>query len=265
MNSSTTKVVATVSIAHGLSHFNHLLLAPLFPFIKVQFGLSYAELGFLMTVFFVVSGVGQALSGFLVDRIGPIKVMLGSISLFVAASIVLALAPNYALLLLGSVLAGLGNAAFHPIDYSILNARIAPEKLGNAYAIHGISGNLGWAIAPLFLLTITSYSSWHVAIGAAGAMAAAIGVLVFVNRQALEPRNAIKQRAEANAKAMSSQNSNPSSLGASEGAFSFLTLPAVWMSFAFFFAYAVALGGVQSFGAEAASKQIGRASCRERV
>ena len=51
-------VIGLVSLAHGTSHFYHLALAALFPWLKDAFALSYAELGLLMTVFFIVSGTG---------------------------------------------------------------------------------------------------------------------------------------------------------------------------------------------------------------
>jgi MFS transporter, FSR family, fosmidomycin resistance protein len=164
VNSLNFGVLPTISIAHGLSHFFHLLLAPLFAFIKVDFGLSYAELGLLMTAFFVVSGVGQALAGFLVDKVGPVPVLIGSLISMIFATILIATSANYAMLVLGAIFAGLGNASFHPVDYSILNARIKPEKLGHAYAVHGICGSLGWAFAPLFLLSIAQVSTWRVAL-----------------------------------------------------------------------------------------------------
>jgi MFS transporter, FSR family, fosmidomycin resistance protein len=244
-------VVPTISLAHGLSHFFHLLLAPLFPLLKIEFGLSYAELGLLMSVFFAVSGVGQALSGFLVDKVGPVPVLLASLASMILATLVLAIAPNYLFLMLGSILAGLGNASFHPVDYSILNARVPTEKLGSAYAIHGISGNLGWALAPIFLLSIASVSNWRIAVGCAGTLAVAILALIWFKRQLLSP-DRFADRADVNAHLNAMRPSIPSVIASSP--FAFLTLPAVWMSFAFFFAYAVALGGVQSFGAEAASK-----------
>ena len=65
------QVIGLVGTAHMISHFSQLLLAPLFPWLKVEFNVSYAELGFLMTIFFAVSCGVQALSGFLVDRVGP--------------------------------------------------------------------------------------------------------------------------------------------------------------------------------------------------
>ncbi|MEN9398569.1 MAG: hypothetical protein RLZ81_3099, partial [Pseudomonadota bacterium] len=53
-------MIALVGLAHASSHFAHLLLPPLFPVFFKEFGLSYSELGLLMTTFFVVSGLGQA-------------------------------------------------------------------------------------------------------------------------------------------------------------------------------------------------------------
>ena len=63
-------VIGLISFAHGMSHFFQLLLAPLFPFIKDELGVSYAALGFLVAVFYTISGVLQPLVGFVVDRYG---------------------------------------------------------------------------------------------------------------------------------------------------------------------------------------------------
>ena len=65
--------ISVIGLAHGTSHFFHMLLPPLFPAFINDFGLSYSQLGLLVTTFFIISGTGQALSGFLVDRIGGRK------------------------------------------------------------------------------------------------------------------------------------------------------------------------------------------------
>ncbi len=113
------KTIALVSAAHGMSHFFHLILAPLFPWIKVDFGLSYVQLAFLMTVFFVVSGVGQAIAGFVVDRVGPRLVLMVALAGFTGSALLLSFAPNYGVLILGAALAGASNCVFHPADFSI--------------------------------------------------------------------------------------------------------------------------------------------------
>ena len=79
-------VIGLVGLAHLISHFSQLLLAPLFPWLKEAFGVSYAELGFLMTIFFVVSCAVQALSGFVVDRFGPRPILFGGLALLGVAA-----------------------------------------------------------------------------------------------------------------------------------------------------------------------------------
>jgi MFS family permease len=236
MNSASlrddARVIGLVGIAHGVSHFFHLILAGLFPWIKAAFGLSYAELGLLMTVFFVVSGVGQALSGFIVDRIGARSVLFAGLALLGSAALLLAAAPNYLALLAGSMLAGCGNAVFHPADYTLLNQRVSKPRLAHAFSVHGISGNLGWAGAPVVLAAVAALSNWRLALVAAAAIPFAVLCLLIVNRAQLQTTQAGPKRADA----------------AGEGnSFDFLRLPQVWMCFAFFFLTSVALAGIQSF------------------
>src|SRR4051812_22591972 len=103
------RVIGLVGLAHGTSHFYHLILAALFPWLKTAFALSFAELGLLMTVFFVVSGLCQAAAGFVVDRVGALRVLCLGLGLLACAALVAAAAHSYPVLLLGAMLAGLGN------------------------------------------------------------------------------------------------------------------------------------------------------------
>src|SRR3954463_5272036 len=162
------QVIGLVGLAHGTSHFFHLALAPLFPWLKDAFAVSYAELGLLMSVFFIVSGIGQALAGFVVDRFGALRVLLGGIALLGISALGLAASQNYVMLLFFAGVAGLGNCVFHPADFTLLNRRVSIPRLGHAFSVHGLTGTLGWAVAPLFLAGIASISSWRIALSAAG-------------------------------------------------------------------------------------------------
>jgi MFS family permease len=246
-----TSTIALVSAAHGVSHFFHLVLPPMFPWLRDAFGLSYAELGLLLTVLFTVSGVGQALAGFLVDRVGPAPVMQGALALFAGGAMLIGLADSWPWLVAGAVLIGLGNAPFHPVDYSILNAKIATPRLGHAYAMHGVAGSLGWALAPVFMVGIAQLAGWQAAFFGAATLAALTLFAVSVWRRLLSvtPHAPVGEpdRQVGEAKAGARAQTAPAT-----GALAFLKLPAVWFSFAFFFASAFALGGVQSFGPESA-------------
>ena len=80
------RVIGLISLAHGASHFYQLALPPLFPHLKEAFAVSYTELGTLMTVFYVSSGVAQTGAGFLVDRFPARTVLLGGLALLCAAN-----------------------------------------------------------------------------------------------------------------------------------------------------------------------------------
>lgn len=232
------QVIGIVGIAHGVSHYSQLMLAPLFPWIKDAFGLSYSELGFILTVFYVVSGFAQMAAGFLVDRHGPLQILLVGLGLLGLAAIGYASSPSYSMMLVCAVVAGLGNAAFHPADYTLLNRKVSGQRLGHAYSVHGISGSLGWAVAPVMLVPIAIAFSWRVALFAAAALIFVVMLLVWLNRARL----VVEVRPHAHAHAAAEPG----------GAFGFVLIPAVWMCFLFFLGNAFFLSGVQSFATEAA-------------
>ncbi|RJF98331.1 MFS transporter [Noviherbaspirillum saxi] len=229
-------VISLEGLAHGVSHFFHLILVPLFPWLKEAFGLSYAELGFLMTMFFVISGIGQALSGFVVDKAGARSVLFFGIGCLGVSAMVLAAAPSYAVLMIGSMLAGLGNSVFHPACFTLLNKRVSPARLGHAFSVHGVCGNLGWVAAPVFLMPLAGWFGWRTALAAAACIPFAVLALLFFYRDLLDTGRP-QPAAPLNDK-------QPAKEGSALG---FMRLPAVWMCFLFFFITAMALGGVQSF------------------
>ena len=233
-------VIGLVGIAHLISHYSQLLLAPLFPWLKDAFQVGYTELGFLMTIFFVVSCAVQAGSGFVVDRFGPRPILFGGLALLGLAAFGFAASTSYAMLAAFSVLAGIGNGVFHPVDYTLLNRRVSAPRLGHAYSVHGITGSLGWALAPAMLVPLAIAFSWRVALACAGVLAFAVLLLLLFNRRLLE-----LPPAPAASKSVAAQATG-------QGSFAFLRIPAVWMCFAFFFFYAVALNVVQAFAPEAA-------------
>ena len=142
------RLIGLVAGAHFMSHFFQLSLPPLFPVLREAFGISYLALGVVATVFYAASGVGQAMAGFVVDRVGARPILLGGLSLLAGAVLLAGLAPSFEILILVLLLAGIGNSVFHPADYSILNARVDRRWLGRAYSAHSIAGNLGW-VAPM--------------------------------------------------------------------------------------------------------------------
>ena len=78
------KVIALIGTGHATSHFLQLVLPPLFPLMREELGVSYAQLGLILTLFYVLSALLQPLAGFVVDRIGGRAVLLTGLALMVA-------------------------------------------------------------------------------------------------------------------------------------------------------------------------------------
>ena len=225
------KIIGLVGMAHAVSHFSHLLLVPLFPVFKQEFGLSYSELGMLMTVFFVISGIGQALSGFWVDKVGARPVLFAAVFIFLLAAIVAGSATSYLWLIAAAALAGLGNAPFHPCDFTILNQRVSQARLGHAYSAHGLTGNLGWALAPVFYVSITALSNWRTAYMVAAGLYAVVLLVLWVNRDRLLTQVIVHTPQATH----------------SSGTAAFLKMPVVWWCFAFFLFTTMTLAVIQNF------------------
>jgi MFS family permease len=172
------RVIGLIGFAHASSHFLQLALPPLFPLLRAQFAVSWTLLGFVAGTFYVASGLVQFAAGFVVDRAGARPVLLGGMSLLVFGTLAASLAPNPWWLFPCAALMGAGNGVFHPSDFVVLNANVTPRRLGHAYSLHGIGGNVGYAVAPVVSFGIGSAAGWRVALLAMGAAGlVALGVL----------------------------------------------------------------------------------------
>ncbi|HEX6396872.1 MAG TPA: MFS transporter [Steroidobacteraceae bacterium] len=229
-------VIGLISFAHGMSHFYQLLLAPLFPFVKDELGVSYAALGFLVALFYTLSGLLQPLAGFVVDRCGARAVLLGGIVFFIAGITVQGFASSYAMLALGAALGGIGNSVFHPADFAILNARVSPSRLGYAFSAHGVVGYVGYAVAPLFSVSIGAAYGWHAALLSGAAMGIGLIALLLLNLKHLEIQTRKSASIRSDAKVL-------------------FTAPVV-LCFAYFTVFAAGLTGLQSFGVSAMVEQF---------
>ena len=224
------RIMALVGLAHASSHFSHLLLPLMFPVFIKEFGWSYSELGLMSTLFFVVSGIGQASSGFVVDRFGARPILFASLVFFALACAVASTANSYPAMLCVAALAGLGNCAFHPVDFTILNQRISSPRIGYAFSVHGLTGNLGWAAAPAFLGVLSAWAGWRAAYVGAALLYVSILVLLWMNRELLATTVVKRHADEPSAHDMA-----------------FMRLPVVWWCFAFFLLSTVTLAVVQNF------------------
>jgi FSR family fosmidomycin resistance protein-like MFS transporter len=228
------RVIGLIGVAHSVSHFYQLVLPPLFPILKEAFGVGYAELGLLATFFYAASGLSQTAAGFAVDRFGARTVLLAGIALFATAILLIGLAPSYWLMVPLVVAAGMGNSVFHPADYSVLTSAVRKEWMARAYGIHQLGGNLGWAVAPAAVLTLTHFFGWRSALVILGLFGYVLLLVVWWQGTVLLVGDAKSARSRVAA-------------GPRTAPLQLLMAPAILLCFAYFAMLAMALTGFQSF------------------
>lgn len=224
------KVITLIGVAHSFSHFYQLVLPPIFLLLKIEFDVSYTELGALATIFFVTSGLAQAAAGFVVDRLGARSVLYVGLGLLAGSVLLMGLAPSFWFLMPLSILAGLGNSVFHPADYSILTASVSERRIGRAYGVHTFGGALGWAAAPAVMVPLAQAYGWRVALIAVGLAGLAV-LAVLISQSATLHHEAVSHEVRR----------------AAPSAASILLSRPVMLSFVYFLFLSLGTSGLQNF------------------
>lgn len=227
-------VTSLVGMAHYSSHVMQLALPPLFPVLHNEFGVSFTQLGLIVTLFYVASGLGQATAGILVDRYGAQRLLVAGVSLLGLSVTLAGIAGSYWVLLPLALIGGLGNSVFHPADLSILSHRVSEGRLGRAYAAHSIAGSLGYATSPVLVAALAAFGNWRLALGVVGIAGLVVALVLHLNRYLLVYAQVAPAR--------------PAEAG--QRRFGYLGVvgsPVVLMAFAYFAMTAFAGSGIQTF------------------
>src|SRR5258708_4470223 len=115
------RLIFGVCFGHFVSHNYIMLLAPLFIFVREDYGVSYTELGLALTAFNVLSTVLQTPTGFLVDRVSARLVIVAGLLLGASAFAVAGLVHSFPVFVAMFAVAGIANTVYHPADYALLS------------------------------------------------------------------------------------------------------------------------------------------------
>lgn len=171
--------VGLVSGGHFFSHFYLLTFPPLFPFLRAEFTLNNTQLGLIVSLI----SFGMLLQipvGELVDRIGGKWVFVGGMVLTALGILLAGFAPSYLVVLAMAGLSGIGQAAYHPADYALVEAVSDTDRLGKNFSIHTFGGYVGFTIAPILVGSLGVVFSWRLALICVGAVGLVYGLLTAI-------------------------------------------------------------------------------------
>jgi FSR family fosmidomycin resistance protein-like MFS transporter len=234
------RFVAPICVAHFLSHYYMILLAPLFAFVRADYGVSYTDLALALTAFNVVSAALQTPTGFLVDRVGARVVLIAGVALGATAFAVAGLVHSYVVFIAMFAVAGLGNTVYHPADYSLLSDHTPPARVSQVFSFHTFSGILGSAVAPATLLAMQSQFGWRGAFVGAAILGFAVLLLLIVQRPTPADRLAEKRRRAATTDAAAEASHSK------DRGWRLLLSPPIILNLCFFILISV-MGGLNNF------------------
>lgn len=158
---SSFREVWLITFGHALTHWYPATFYLLLPIIGKELGLSYSEIGLVMTCQYVAGAIANIPGGMIVDTVGR-KGVLMALSLFWVGFpyLLMGFSHGYLMLLACVALVGFGNSLWHPTAIPTLAGRF-PERKGLVLSLHGMGGNVGDAIAPLVIGALLATLTWR--------------------------------------------------------------------------------------------------------
>ena len=188
-----------ITLGHALTHWYPSTFYLLLPIIGKELGLSYSQIGLVMTCQYVAGAVANVPGGILVDTVGR-KGPLMALSLFWVGFpyLLMGFTHGYLMLLACVSLVGFGNSLWHPTAIPTL-ARRFPERKGLVLSIHGMGGNAGEALAPLAVGVLLTWLTWRevVIVNVVPGLVMACLILLFLGTLRVASRGAAKQEESA--------------------------------------------------------------------
>jgi MFS family permease len=226
------RTVGAVSAAHFMSHYYIIALAPLMPFVRDEYQVTYTQIGLAFAIFNIVTAVFQTPAGFLVDRLGARVLLILGLAIGATTFITAGLVNSFWVLIAMFAVAGLGNTVYHPADYALLSRHVSSDRIGQAFSIHTFAGMLGSAVAPASLLVMENLWGWRGAFIGTGVFGFAVALLLLFVRDD---------------STIAASPGPRSSTDSSDGGWRLLLSPPILRSLAFFMLLAMMSGGLYNY------------------
>jgi MFS transporter, FSR family, fosmidomycin resistance protein len=174
------RTVSSVSLGHGVNEFFSVIIPPIIPLLVSDLGISYAQAGFLLTVFFLMYSVFQLPAGLLADRIGKKRLLVAGFAGMSGAIILASVAISYEMLIFAQVISGVSGSTFHPAGMSLISDVESDETEGKAMGVFGFGGMVGTMASPVVVGGIAVVAGWRIALAAAAVLGVTVTIVFIV-------------------------------------------------------------------------------------
>src|SRR6202789_2871575 len=229
--SRTTRVNMLISNGHFLSHFYVLCIPTMFLTWKDVFEVSFTQLGLTVALMSAATALLQTPVGFLVDKYGARVFLVGGTLLMSLSIATMSLATAFWQIQLLAVLSGIGNSVVHPADYAILSGSIDRDRIGRSFAVHTLSGNVGFALGAPVTAFLMLAVGWRGTLATVGLLGVPVVISILLQSTILKDQHRVVPKAG----------------GAILSARELLTSRTMLLFFLFFLFGAMAGGGVQAW------------------
>lgn len=148
VNGPAFGILLAISFCHLLNDMMQALMPAIYPNIKAELGLSFAQVGFITLTYQITASFLQPVVGLVADRRPTPQALPGGTIFTLAGLTVLSVAHRYGMVLLGACLLGMGSSVFHP-ESSRVARMAAGGRNGLAQSLFQVGGNAGSALGPL--------------------------------------------------------------------------------------------------------------------
>jgi MFS family permease len=184
-DSAARRLMPVLLIGVFMAALDTAVIAPAIPALRDAFAIDNREVGLVMTVFILISLTSTALMANLSDRHGRRPVYLFSVACFAAGSLIIALSPQFWMILAGRAVQGFGAGGIVPTASAVIGDSFAPDKRGRALGLIGATYGMAFVLGPPLAGLLMVVASWHWIFLANLPIAAAI---IFLGLRALPVR-----------------------------------------------------------------------------
>ena len=138
------------------------IVGPAIPSIEETIQVDQRSLGWIFSIYVLFNLVGISLFAKLSDRFGRRNIYMLAIAIFGLGSLVVAVSPDFSVLLWGRAIQGFGASGIFPVASAVVGDLFPPEKRGSALGLIGAVFGIAFMVGPVLAGTLLAFFEWHV-------------------------------------------------------------------------------------------------------